>query len=150
MHSVRQTARISELHQAAAGNYPRIPVTRKWRLPWILVQLMKLSMLLESTVCLCSAPVPSHTAGLDTHCVSCNDGKETNKNILFLHDSTFWAESAAELTLPLASSVHLHLVRRTNTHAGTSIHHKMSCKRGRKMSILSQSSSWTYCIGEVI
>lgn len=45
-------------------NYPRIPVTRKWRLPWILVQLMKLSMLLESTVCLCSAPVPSHTAGM--------------------------------------------------------------------------------------
>lgn len=48
---------------AAADNYPTIPVTRKWRLPCILVQLMKLSMLLESTVCLCSAPVPSHTAG---------------------------------------------------------------------------------------
>lgn len=79
MHSVRQTAAISELHQAAAGNYPRIPVTRKWRLPWILVQLMKLSMLLESTVCLCSAPVPSHTAGMDTHCLCCNNQKETKK-----------------------------------------------------------------------
>lgn len=51
----------------AADSYPRIPVTRKWRLPWILVQLMKLSMLLESTVCLCSAPVPSHTAGVARH-----------------------------------------------------------------------------------
>lgn len=44
-----------------ADNYPRIPVTRKCRLPWILVQLMKLSMLLASTVCLFSAPVPLHT-----------------------------------------------------------------------------------------
>lgn len=67
MDGVRHTAAFSEIHQAAAGGYPRIPVTRKWRLPWILVQLMKLSMLLESTVCLCSAPVPSHTAGMDTH-----------------------------------------------------------------------------------
>lgn len=39
-------------------------MTRKWRLPWILVQLMKLLMLLESTVCLSSAPVPSHTKGM--------------------------------------------------------------------------------------
>lgn len=45
-------------------SYPIIPVTRKWRLPWILVQLMKLLMLLESTVCLSSAPVPSHTKGM--------------------------------------------------------------------------------------
>lgn len=62
-----ETNRISEIHQATAGDYPRIPVTRKWRLPWILVQLTKLSMLLESTVCLCSGPVPLHTAGMDTH-----------------------------------------------------------------------------------
>lgn len=67
MRDMRQTAAFSEINQAEAGGYPRIPVTRKWRLPWILVQLMKLSMLLESTVCLCSAPVPSHTAGMDTH-----------------------------------------------------------------------------------
>lgn len=64
-HGMRQT--FSEILQARAGDYPRIPVTRKWRLPWILVQLTKLSMLLESTVCLCSAPVPSHTAGTNTH-----------------------------------------------------------------------------------
>lgn len=63
---MKQTAAFSEIHQATAGDYPRIPNTRKWRLPLILVQLMKLSMLLESTVCLCSAPVPSHTAGMNT------------------------------------------------------------------------------------
>lgn len=50
-----------EMH---TDSYPIIPVTRKWRLPWILVQLMKLLMLLESTVCLSSAPVPSHTTGM--------------------------------------------------------------------------------------
>lgn len=65
-HSMKPAPALSELHQAMAGDYPRIPVTRKWRLPWILVQLTKLSMLLESTVCLCCAPVPSHTAGVDT------------------------------------------------------------------------------------
>lgn len=32
--------------------YPSIPVTRKLRLPWILVQFMKLSMLRASTVSL--------------------------------------------------------------------------------------------------
>lgn len=63
---MKKTAEFSEIHQATAGDYPRIPVTRKWRLPLILVQLTKLSMLLESTVCLCCAPVPSHTAGTDT------------------------------------------------------------------------------------
>jgi len=40
--------------------YPFIPVTRKCRLPWILVQFMKLSMLLASTVCLFWLPVPRH------------------------------------------------------------------------------------------
>lgn len=38
--------------------YPSIPVTRKCRLPWILVQLMKLSMLWASTVSLVPLPVP--------------------------------------------------------------------------------------------
>lgn len=64
---MKQPTALCEIRPATAGHYPRMPVTRKWRLPRILVQLMKLSMLLESTVCLCSAPVPSHTAGMDTH-----------------------------------------------------------------------------------
>lgn len=38
--------------------YPLIPVTRKCKLPWILVQLMKLSMLRASTVSLVPLPVP--------------------------------------------------------------------------------------------
>lgn len=37
---------------------PSMPVTRKCRLPWILVQLMKLSMLRASTVSLVPLPVP--------------------------------------------------------------------------------------------
>lgn len=38
--------------------HPSIPVTRKCRLPWILVQFTKLSMLRASTVCLVGLPVP--------------------------------------------------------------------------------------------
>lgn len=68
---------FSEILHSVAHKYPRIPVTRKWRLPWILVQLMKLSMLLESTVCLCSAPVPSHTARVETNTISCDKWKIT-------------------------------------------------------------------------
>ena len=41
--------------------YPLIPVTRKWRLPWILVQFLKLSMFRASTVCRLARPVPKHT-----------------------------------------------------------------------------------------
>ena len=43
-------------------------------------------------------------------------------------ESTFRAESAAELTLPLAFSLHLLLVWRTNAHTGAAVHHKMSYK----------------------
>lgn len=39
--------------------YPLIPVTRKWRLPWILVQFIKLSILRASTVCWVWVPVPT-------------------------------------------------------------------------------------------
>lgn len=38
----------------------------------------------------------------------------------------FRTESVAELTLPLASSLHLHLVRRTDADTGTAVHHEMS------------------------
>lgn len=115
-----------EMH---TDSYPIIPVTRKWRLPWILVQLMKLLMLLESTVCLSSAPVPSHTTGMtrNNHIwqLRSNLGGRSEK---FVFISTFWAKSAAELTLPLAFFLYLHLVWRTGAHAGATIHHKMSCE----------------------
>lgn len=111
-------------------NYPRIPVTRKWRLPWIFVQLMKLSMLLESTVCLCSAPVPSHTKGTtQEHHLALMTDKASVRHIKYLSVSTFWAESTAELTLPVAFSLHLHLSWRTNAHTGATVHYKMGCRR---------------------
>lgn len=55
--------------------YPSIPVTRKLRLPWILVQFMKLSMLRASTVSLFESVqlVPWQTGGK-------KDEKETVNN----------------------------------------------------------------------
>lgn len=124
----------SETLQSGADSYPRIPVTRKWRLPWILVQLMKLSMLLESTVCLCSAPVPSHTTGTakQRHWHWWLTNKLSVGSAKCLLVLTFGAESTAELTLPLAFSLHLHLVWGTDAHAGAAIHHKMSYKEREK------------------
>lgn len=127
---------VTELWDSAASSrrYPRIPVTRKWRLPWILVQLMKLSMLLESTVCLCSAPVPSHTAAMtESYFSLC---RLIDKLRVWRGDIgwvlTFGAEPAAELTLPLAFTLHLHLVWGTNADAGAPVHHEMSCREKEK------------------
>lgn len=50
----------------------------------------------------------------------------------YLLMSTFWTESTAELTLPLAFSLHLHLVWRTGAHTGATVHHKMSYKAKEK------------------
>lgn len=92
------------------------------------MQLMKLSMLLESTVCLCSAPVPSHTTGTtQEHHLALMTNKASVRHIESV--STFWAESTAELTLPVAFSLHLHLSWRTNAHTGAIVHHKMGYRR---------------------
>lgn len=45
---------------------------------------------------------------------------------------TFRAESIAALTLPLAFFFHLHLVWRTDAHAGATAHHKILCKEKEK------------------
>lgn len=40
--------------------------------------------------------------------------------------STFGAESVAELTAPLAFSLHLHLVWRAGANTGAAVHHEVS------------------------
>lgn len=69
--------------------YPLIPVTRKCRLPWILVQLMKLSMLRASTVSLVLLPVPWQAG--ETHK---NGTKYRYRYILYIQYKLTWSQPA--------------------------------------------------------
>lgn len=110
--------------------HPSRPVMRKSRLPRILVQLTKVSMLLESTVWyLLPAPVPSQAAGRGGVCVP--RAQPADPQTPPEHTSppphTLGAQPCAGLAHLQPVLLHFHLIVGAGAHAGALVHHEVVC-----------------------
>lgn len=115
--------------------YPLIPVTRKCRLPLIFVQLMKLSMLRASTVCLVDVPVPRQAGWRHEEERKSREATTRSRSSVSFGDGvfsrTFRTQASAGLAFLHSVLLHLLLIRGAVTHARAAIHHEVRCKRNK-------------------
>lgn len=148
--------RSERTYQSLCVSYPLIPKIIKCRLPWILVQLIKLSMLLESTVCLWLAPVPSHTIkrkrkNMRGHMTTDSFSLfKTLKHIEFEAFKcldghfTFGTQANASFTLFNAIFLFFCFTKRATAHTCTAIHNKVYWRKIRGKVIYSTCCTLYY------